>query len=171
MKLSRIAFFAGISLSLGGLVYGYQHFARKSDAIAPSNTAAVQSTPAIAPPPQPAEEPLPEKFVGSRASMEAMLDHVIEDAIARGTLNISSLTPAQLALLPNKFKARANTASERDSVSDEEYAANMEAMIAASQPEKPLESQQAPCPEPGHLPEAWNNEFNKAALRARGCHL
>lgn len=101
-------------------------------------------------------------------ALEEFLDQVIADAIQRGTLDPSRLTAKQLALLPAKFRPSAH--SDTPELTPEEIA-HVEQQIALGEDAPPDPPPQQPCPDPNHLPENYNNAYNKMILRERGCRL
>jgi hypothetical protein len=167
MKRSHI-FIAATTLSVASLVVGYpllksqlsgkQHPQKNNDAVSQAAPSSAQNLPAAITPPA---------LQGSRTSLENILDQVIADAIQNGSLNIASLTPAQLALLPSKFKVKTPLLGEAAIA----LASQVEGLGSIPNDAPEEGPKKTDCPQPGHLPDVWNNEYNKSILRARGCTL
>lgn len=180
MKPHRLLL-AGTALSVICGAFGYHHLATAK--ANPVNSSLIQNTTASIPTPaalqptavdinRPALEVNFEQPTShatqqvSKAALTGILDQVIDDAIQRGTLDPNRLTSQQLALLPEKFRRKND-----DPTLSEEEIAHVEQQIALGDDAPPDPPPPFPCPDPNHLPDNYNNDYNKMILRQRGCQL
>ncbi len=179
MKLHHLLL-AGTTLSVIGGAFGYHHLATEKNEPASATPARreakIRSTPAqlradaidtSQPSTATSETATQPAQRMSKAALAGFLDQVIADAIQRGTLDPDRLSPQQLALLPEKFQKKHDDAPQ---LTDEEIA-HVEQQIALGDDAPPDPPPPFPCPDPNHLPDNYNNDYNKMILRERGCKL